>query len=85
ILAYSLDRANHPEGAHSKGALICSDEGRNPQCGRISLIRNLFAHHRDRNPDVKATAIGPVEIINNIFYDPISQFGEFYDLLGETR
>ena len=85
ILAYSLDRANHPDGAHSKGALICSDEGRNPQCGRISLIRNLFAHHRDRNPDVKATAAGPVEIANNIFYDPISQFGEFYDLLGEAR
>lgn len=85
ILAYSLDDANHPEGRHSKGALICSDEGRNPQCGRISLIRNLFAHHRDRNPDVKATAIGPVEVVNNIFYNPISQFGEFYDLLGDTR
>lgn len=85
ILAYSLDRANHPEGTHSKGALICSDEKRNNQCGRISLIRNLFAHHRDRNPDIKATSVGPVEIVNNIFYDPISQFGEFYDLLGETR
>lgn len=85
LLAYSLDRANHPDGAHSKGALVCSDEGTGVQCGRVSLIRNLFAHHRDRNPDLKATAIGPVEVVNNIFYDPISQFGEFYDLLGETR
>ncbi|MGZ3218283.1 hypothetical protein [Paracoccus sp. T5] len=84
ILAYSLDRANHPEGRHSKGALICSDQGTGNQCGRISLLRNLFAHHRDRNPDIKATAIGPVEVINNIFYNPISQFGEFYDLLGDT-
>lgn len=85
ILAYSLDNANHPEGKHSKGALICSKEGRDYACGRISLIRNLFAHHRDRNPDLKATAIGPVEVINNIFYNPISQFGEFYDLTGDTR
>lgn len=87
ILAYSLDRSNHPDGRHSKGALICSDEGEpaENECGRISLLRNLFAHHRDRNPDVKATSLGPVEVVNNIFYDPISQFGEFYDLLGDAR
>ena len=87
ILAYSLDRSNHPDGKHSKGALICSDTGEpsENECGRISLIRNLFAHHRDRNPDVKATSLGPVEIVNNIFYNPISQFGEFYDLLGDAR
>ena len=85
ILAYSLDRSNHPEGRHSKGALVCSDEGAGNACGRISLLRNVFAHHRDRNPDVKATAAGPVEVVNNIFHDPISQLGEFYDLLGDTR
>ncbi|WBU56498.1 pectate lyase family protein [Paracoccus sediminicola] len=85
ILAYSLDDSNHGKGEHSKGALICSTEGEGNECGRISLIRNIFAHHRDRNPDVKATEIGPVEVVNNIFYDPISQFGEFYDLIGDTR
>ncbi|MBV1926890.1 MAG: hypothetical protein KUG62_07010 [Rhodobacteraceae bacterium] len=85
ILALSLDRSNHPKGRHSKGALICSDEGQNNQCGRISLLRNLFAHHRDRSPDIKATDIGPIEVINNVFYDPISQFGEFYDLIGNTE
>lgn len=85
ILAYSLDRANHPKGAHSKGALICSDEGHDILCGRVSLLRNLFAHHRDRNPDVKSTGAGPVEVINNIFYNPISQFAEIYDLIGEVR
>ncbi|WP_152449187.1 MULTISPECIES: polysaccharide lyase family 1 protein [unclassified Roseivivax] len=84
ILAYSLDRSNHPEGRHSKGALICSDEGQGNRCGRITLLRNLFAHHRDRSPDVKATDIGPVEVINNVFYNSISQFGEFYDLLGNA-
>ncbi len=84
IVALSLDRSNHAKGRHSKGALICSDEGPTNACGRISLIRNLFAHHRDRQPDIKATDIGPVEVINNVFYNPISQFGEFYDLLGDA-
>lgn len=85
ILAYSLDRANHPDGRHSKGALVCSGDGTDNQCGRITLLRNLLAHHRDRNPDIKGTAAGPVEVINNVFYDPLSQLGEFYDLQGDTR
>ncbi|WP_299402021.1 hypothetical protein [uncultured Roseobacter sp.] len=85
ILAYSLDRSNHPKGRHSKGALICSTENVNNGCGRISLHRNLFAHHRDRQPDVKGTSIGPVEVINNVFYNPVSQFGEFYDLIGDAK
>lgn len=85
LLAFSLDHANHPKGRHSKGALICSTEGSVNDCGRITLLRNVFAHHRDRNPDLKATKIGPVDVINNLFYDPISQFGEFYDLDGQTR
>ncbi len=85
IIALSLDGSNHPKGRHSKGALICSDEGQGNQCGRISLIRNLFAHHRDRMPDIKGTDIGPIEVINNVFYNPISQFGEFYDLIGNAR
>ncbi|MEM5545018.1 hypothetical protein WNY61_20025 [Sulfitobacter sp. AS92] len=84
LLALSLDKANHPDGRHSKGALICSTEGARFECGRISLLRNLFAHHRDRNPDIKATSIGPVEVINNVFYNPISQFGEIYDLAGDV-
>lgn len=85
IVAYGLDKAGHPDGNHSKGALICSFDGTGNQCGRISLIRNLFAHNRDRNPDLKGTEIGPIEVINNVFYDPISQFGEFYSFLGDLR
>jgi len=80
-LAWGLDRANHPKGKHSKGALICTMDGPG-ECGRISLVRNLFAHNRDRNPDVKGTAMGPVEIVNNVFYNPGSQFGEFYEVSG---
>ncbi|MFD1794962.1 hypothetical protein FQV27_16085 [Paracoccus aurantiacus] len=85
ILAFSLDHSTHPEGRHSKGALICSGDGTNNSCGRISLLRNIFVHHRDRNPDLKGTDTGPIEVVNNIFYDAISQFGEFYDLLGDLQ
>lgn len=85
LLSFSLDRSTHPDGRHSKGALICSSDLASTGCGRITLWRNLFAHHRDRNPDVKATAMGPVEVVNNIFYNPISQFGEYYNLIGDTR
>ncbi|MDE0589464.1 hypothetical protein OU789_05970 [Halocynthiibacter sp. C4] len=87
ILSHSLDRSVHPKGRHSKGALICSNEGSLEQptpCGAITLAGNLFAHNRDRNPDVKGTDIGPIEIVNNIFYNAISQFGEFYDLMGDV-
>jgi len=86
IVAWGLDHANHPKGKHSKGALICS-HGAIPAspCGRISLIQNLFAHNRDRNPDVKATDVGPIEVINNVFYDPKSQFAEIYNIIGDTR
>jgi pectate lyase len=84
LFAWGLDRANHPKGRHSKGALICTMDGFG-ECGRITLLRNLFAHNRDRNPDVKGTAIGPVEIVNNVFYNPKSQFGEFYDDEGDLR
>jgi hypothetical protein len=84
LFAWGLDRANHPRGRHSKGALICTMD-RLGECGRISLVRNLFAHNRDRNPDVNGTATGPVEIVNNVFYNPNSQFGEFYDGEGDLR
>jgi pectate lyase len=85
LLSYSLDRSSHPEGRHSKGALICSSEKSATGCGRITLWRNLFAHHRDRMPDVNASEIGPVEVVNNLFFNPISQFGEYYNLVGDTR
>ncbi|MBU2532201.1 MAG: hypothetical protein KKB37_05645 [Alphaproteobacteria bacterium] len=86
IIGLSLDKSRHPKGKHSKGALICSSEGpvdAGIPCGKVTLFANLFAHHRDRNPDLKATAGLPIEVINNVFYDPISQFGEFYNLLGD--
>lgn len=82
IVAFGLNHSTHPEGGHSKGALICSRDGLENDCGRITLWGNLFAHNRDRNPDVNGTGIGPIEVVNNIFYNPISQFTELYDITG---
>lgn len=82
IVALSLNKSTHPDGGHSKGALICSKDGLQNDCGRITLWGNLFAHNRDRNPDVNGTGIGPIELVNNVFYNPISQFTELYDLTG---
>jgi pectate lyase len=88
IVAWGLQKSNHPKGKHSKGALICSATifgvKAGDRCGRITLWENVFAHNNDRNPDVKSTG-EPVEIVSNVFYNPKSQFGEFYDLYGETQ
>lgn len=85
IIAWGLNRANHPRGAHSKGALICSMEKSPGPCGRISIIGNLFANNRDRNPEIKANNLGPVEAIGNVIYNPGSEFAEIYNDAGETR
>ncbi|WP_175484591.1 pectate lyase family protein [Palleronia marisminoris] len=85
LLSFSLDRSSHPKGRHSKGALLCSYDATATGCGRITLWQNVFAHHRDRNPDVKASSTGPVEVVNNVFFNPISQFGEYYNLVGPTH
>ncbi len=84
ILAYGLDKSTHTERRHSKGALICSKDGAVSDCGRITLVGNLFAHNRDRNPDVSSSQLGPIDIVNNVFYDASSQFGEFRNLYGDT-
>ena len=84
IASLSLDKANHPSGRHSKGALLCADDGSASMCGRLTLYGNLFAHNRDRNPDIASSPSGPVDIVNNVFYNATSQFGEFRNLYGDT-
>jgi pectate lyase len=85
IVAWGLDHSNHPKGKHSKGALVCSGVKTGGECGRITLRENIFAHNRDRNPELVGTAYGPIEAINNVIYDPISEYGEVYDRYADTR
>lgn len=50
----------HPEGEHNFG-LISGPDG-----FAVSILNNLFAHHKNRNP---AIANGPAEVVNNVMYD----------------
>ena len=88
IVAYGLDQSNHPKGRHSKGALVCSIAPKSFEngdlCGFVTMWRNLFAHNNDRNPDLKSTSM-PMQVVNNVFYNARSQFGEFYDLYGSME
>jgi hypothetical protein len=88
IVAYGLNRSNHPKGRHSKGALVCSLISKAPEngdrCGFVTLWQNLFAHNNDRNPDLNSTSM-PMQIVNNVFYNARSQFGEFYDHYGSPE
>ena len=88
IVAYGLDRSNHPKGRHSKGALICSQIRAAPEngdrCGFVTLWGNVFAHNNDRNPDLNSSSM-PMQVVNNVFYNARSQFGEFYDHTGSME
>jgi hypothetical protein len=66
---------------HDKCALLASHP-RYPQM--ISFVRNLCAHNGDRNPDVDLPPGSCVEVVNNVFYNAMSQFAEVHELEGGT-
>ncbi|WAC19451.1 hypothetical protein OVA24_19695 [Luteolibacter sp. SL250] len=61
IIAEALDKAGHPKGGHSMGLLV-GDHTQN-----VTILRNLFAHNRYRNPVVKGNTSSIVA--NNVMYD----------------
>lgn len=67
---------------HSKGALTCSD---GPNCRELSFHHNLFAHNRDRNPDLKGSPLGQFDFVNNVAYNPMSAFVELWTPNGGLR
>jgi hypothetical protein len=74
LIAEGLAHATHAKGEHSKGSLIhdLTDE--------ILIVRNLYAHNRERNPLFKGGARGYV--INNLVYDPGAK-AMHYNLIAE--
>jgi hypothetical protein len=62
IIAENLSYSIHPEGEHSKGLLI-GDHSR-----RISVIGNLMAHNKRRNPLIKGDV--STLVVNNLIYNP---------------
>lgn len=61
IIAEPLDKAGHPKGGHSM-ALLIGDHTQN-----ATILGNLFAHSRFRNPVFKGNSSGIVA--NNLMYD----------------
>ena len=66
---------------HSKGALACTSAA--TLCKRITFYKNLLAHNRDRNPNVD-TQGSTFDIINNVIYNPFSEFIEIHNSNGFT-
>jgi pectate lyase len=62
IISEGLQYSTNTKGRHSKGLLIGSVGSRS-----ISVHHNLFAHNRDRNPEVNT--VGVVDVVNNVIYD----------------
>ena len=69
LLSEALYNSIHTEGAHSMGILL-GDHAQN-----ITLVGNLLAHCRERNPRLKGDV--SAEIVNNVFYNSgaTSNFG----------
>lgn len=64
---------------HSKCALINS----NPtDTQRISFANNICASNNDRNPDLQSLPSACIDIINNLFYNPNSEFTEIWSQYG---
>ena len=61
IVSEALDKAGHPKGGHSMGLLV-GDHSQN-----VTILRNLFAHNRYRNPVVKGNTV--TIVANNVMYD----------------
>ncbi len=62
IIAECLSYATHEKGEHSKGSLI------HDNVTEMAIIKNLYAHNKQRNPLFKGGARGAV--VNNYIYDP---------------
>lgn len=76
-VSYSIFTQGIPR--HDKCALLASHPT-SPQ--KVSFIRNLCAHNGDRNPDVNFTPGSCVELLNNVFYNGMSQFTELHEVFG---
>lgn len=61
LISEGLNNSLHPEGAHSSGILIAENSH------NISILRNVLANNRRRNPLSKSNT--SFEFINNVIYN----------------
>jgi hypothetical protein len=84
IIAESLNESLHAKGAHGYGSLIRGDltpKDQEAGVGGYTLYRNLWAHHRARNPSIGGQQRldgdqsegdrrrADVNLVNNVVYD----------------
>lgn len=74
IFSYGIPR-------HDKCALLGSDP-KKPQ--KFSFVGNICAHNGDRNPDINFKPTSCVEVVNNVFYNAVSEFAEIWETYGGT-
>ena len=72
LIAEGLQNSVHTKGLHSKGLLV-GGNGNNPK--NVAIIKNLFAHNHERNPQLKGgtTAV----VANNLVYNSNNQYSWF--------
>jgi len=78
IIAEGLSNSTHPQGEHSKGALLGGVGAHN-----ISLHGNLFVSNKDRNPQISGVSIADVR--NNVIYNYGTGSGSGVTLVSSSK
>jgi len=63
IISETLWHSLHPKGAHSRAMLLSKN---NPTPSRFSIVKNLFAHNDERNPEISNS---DALVVNNVVYN----------------
>jgi len=78
IIAEGLSNSTHPDGEHSKGALLGGVDAHN-----ISLHGNLFVSNTDRNPQISGLSVADVR--NNVIYNYGDGSGSGVTLVSSSK
>ena len=78
IIAEGLSNSTHPDGEHSKGALIGGADAHN-----VSLHGNLFVSNVDRNPQISGLSVADVR--NNVIYNYGDGSGSGVTLVSSSK
>ena len=78
IIAEGLSNSTHPEGEHSKGALLGGVDAHN-----VSLHGNLFVSNVDRNPQISGLSVADVR--NNVIYNYGDGSGSGVTLVSSSK
>jgi pectate lyase len=78
IIAEGLSNSTHPDGEHSKGALLGGVDAHN-----VSLHGNLFVSNVDRNPQISGISVADVR--NNVIYNYGAGSGSGVTLVSSSK